>query len=332
MQRRALGATGLEVSVLGLGTCFMAGQGQERVDACVRYAVEHGVNYFDTAADYGRGHDEEMLGTALRGLRDRVILATKVGYTPDPTGHRDAAQLMAQFEGSLARLQTDYVDIIQVHEADFRKWWTDAPIGTQESADHMGALMADDEEYDIAGAPVMAFLAEAKRSGKARLVGMTAKNARLHARLLRAAPVDAIMTAHQFNPILRNAAEFLFPLTAERGIGVVNGAPFMKGWLATPQHAWRTERPGWMDAPFAQAYFAYLDLHAGSGLPLAELSLRWLLGEERQQATVVGFSALSDVQENIASAEKGPLPTELHQAIDALGLVHPLIYQHRTTV
>ena len=80
MKTRILGKTGLNVSELGLGSAFMAGQGQAGVDRCVDYAVDHGINYFDTSANYGDGTDEAMLGAALKGKRAKVILATKVGF------------------------------------------------------------------------------------------------------------------------------------------------------------------------------------------------------------------------------------------------------------
>ena len=214
MKTRILGKTGLSVSELGLGSAFMAGQGQDGANRCVDYAVDHGVNYFDTAANYGDGRDETMLGAALKGKRDKVILATKVGFTNRERyrldGHRNADQLMEQFESSLKRLQTDYVDIIQIHEADYLKWWTDAIPDDEDTID-WGALIEDDTGYDFANAPAVEFLANAKRSGKARFIGLTAKNARLLARILKVIDVDSVMTAHQFNPVFRNAVEFLFP-------------------------------------------------------------------------------------------------------------------------
>ncbi|MCZ6675877.1 MAG: aldo/keto reductase [Candidatus Poribacteria bacterium] len=328
MKTRILGSTAIAVSELGLGTAFMAGQGQENVNRCVEYAIDQGVNFFDTAANYGKGRDETMLGLALREKRDKIILATKVGHTPAPKGYRDAASLMQQLDGSLERLQTDYVDIIQVHEADFVRWWRDVDISVE--ADPGDALIADDEAYDFANAPVVEFLKNAQACGKSRFIGLTGKNARLLARILRTVNVDTVLIAHQYNPILRNGAEFLFPTTSARGLGVIGGAVLMKGWLAVPQESWRHHPPKWMDATFHQAYCRYLDLQTETGLHMAELTIRWLLAEKRQHCTLTGFSTLQEVKQNIAFVERGPLPDHLQRQIDEIGIVHPLIYQGRT--
>ena len=335
MKTRILGKTGLSVSELGLGSAFMAGQGQDGANRCVDYAVDHGVNYFDTAANYGDGNDETMLGAALKGKRDKVILATKVGFiNPQRYSlemHRSADQLMEQFESSLKRLQTDYVDIIQIHEADYLKWWTDAIPSDGNSAD-WSALIEDDADYDFADAPAVKFLLDAKRSGKARFIGLTAKNARLLERILKVVEVDSVMTAHQFNPIFRNAVEFLFPTAQDLQVGVVIGAPLMKGWLAVPQNAWRENPPDWMDETFKTSYFRFLDIHADAGIPMAELCIRWMLSEQRQQSIVVGFSNLREVEFNMSAAWRGALPDDLNAAIEEIGVVHPLIYQARTKI
>ena len=335
MKTRILGKTGLSVSELGLGSAFMAGQGQVGADRCVDYAVDHGINYFDTAANYGDGRDETMLGAALKGKRDKVILATKVGFINRERyrlrAHRSAGQLMEQFEGSLKRLQTDYVDIIQIHEADYLKWWTD-DIPDDENSVDWNALIDDDTNYDFANAPAIEFLANAKRSGKARFIGLTAKNARVLERILKTIEVDSVMAAHQFNPIFRNAVTFLFPTTQDLGVGVVIGAPLMKGWLAAPQDGWRERPPDWMDATFEASYFRFLDIHTDAGIPMAELCIRWMLSEQRQQSVVVGFSNLREVEFNISAALRGALPDDLNAAIGKIGIVHPLIYQARTQI
>ena len=335
IKTRILGKTGLNVSELGLGSAFMAGQGQAGVDRCVDYAVDHGINYFDTSANYGDGTDEAMLGAALKGKRDKVILATKVGFINRERyrleAHRSAEQLMDQFEGSLKRLQTDHVDIIQIHEADYRKWWTD-DIPDGENVGSWSALIEDEKDYDFSNAPVVQFLAEAKRGGKARFIGLTAKNARVLARVLKGVEVDSVMAAHQFNPVFRNATEFLFPLAQDLRVGVVIGAPLMKGWLAVPQDGWRESPPDWMDETFKTSYFRFLDIHGDAGIPMAELCIRWMLSEQRQQSIVVGFSNLREVEFNMSAVLRGELPGDLNAAIEEIGIVHPLIYQARTKI
>jgi len=329
MQTRPFGKTGVFTSVLGLGTCYMARQGQDGVNDCVRYAVDQGISYFDTAADYGKGNDERMLGQALCGLRDQVFLATKVGCLDVPGGHRQVDALMRQHEEGLRRLQTDRVDLIQLHEADQRKWWSDDPVPAEVARDHCGPLIRDDEEYDFAGAPCVEFLRRSKAQGKARFIGITGKDARRLARIVRALDIDGMMIAHQYNPIYRNAAHFLLPWTQQRNVGVSGGAMFMKGWLAQPQNGWRQAPPAWMDPVLCRAYVAYLDLGAESGLPLAELTLRWLLAETRIHSIVLGFSCRKEIAANLSALDRGPLPTDLQRAIDAIGIVHPLTYQGR---
>lgn len=324
-----LGVHGPRVGRLGIGTCFMAASGQAEITRLVHTALELGVTHFDSAPDYGKGNDERLLGEGLRGVRDRAFLATKVGYPPEPTGHRDAAALMRQFEGSLARLQTDRVDLIQVHEADFLKWWVDQPLDQHQRTSHWGERMDPDAPYDLTGAPVLAFLQAAKASGKARYVGLTGKNARRLARLLRTLHVDTVMLAHDYNVILRNGDEFLFPLTQQQQLGVILAAVLMKGWLAVPQESWRTAPPPWMTPPFSAAYFAYLELARASGLPLVEVSLRWLLGRPGWHDVLVGCATAAEATQNAAILAKGSLPPDLQAAITAIGIVHPLIYQDR---
>ncbi len=273
-----------------------------------------------------------MLGVALRGRRDKVFLATKVGCVEDLGGHRRMESLMRQFEDGLRRLQTDHVDLIQLHEADQRKWWSDDPVSTEQAADHGGPLIRDEGDYSFTTAPCVEFLRRVKQQGKARFVGITGKDARRLARLVGAVQADSMMVAHQYNPILRNAARFLLPLTEAKGVGVAGGAMLMKGWLAVARTEWRYQLTSWMDGDFHRAYFAYLDIQASSGIALPELTLRWLLAEQRIHCIVVGFREWHEIESNIEAIERGPLPTELQSRIDAIGIIHPLLYQGRTTI
>ncbi|HVV79782.1 MAG TPA: aldo/keto reductase [Pseudolabrys sp.] len=332
MEYRRFGRTNILVSELGLGSAFVSAQGQSIVSDGIRAAIDAGVNFFDTAPYYSAGADEQMLGQALAGVRDRIVLATKVGYTADPNDHRSVAGLTQQFEGSLQRLNVSYVDIIQIHEADFRKWWVDENITPEEGSNPQGALIQDDEIYDFAGAPVIQFVANAIETGKARFVGITAKDARRAARLTRALDVHTIMIAHQFNPILRNASEFLFEEAVAKDVGIMVAAPLMQGLLARPKLKWRGAPPPWMDATFFNAYFGFIDLAEKVGIGVQELTFRWLLREARLHTVLFGFRSVDDIKANVRAVELGPLPEPLQAEIDALGIVHPLIFQGRTTI
>ena len=173
------------------------------------------------------------------------------------------------------------------------------------------------------------FLHRAIESGKARFIGLSGKNARLIARILESIDVDTILVAHQFNPIYRNAESFLFPQTEEKGVGVMLGAVLMKGWLALPMLEWQKERPSWMDEPFARSYFQFVELSQTSGIPMAELTIRWVLEESRQHCLLFGFKSQEDICHNLAYAIKGPMPADIKTEIDNIGFVHPLIYQGR---
>ncbi|MRJ77097.1 aldo/keto reductase [Aeromicrobium sp. SMF47] len=122
---RTLGSSGIAVSALGIGcNAFGTRIDQDRTTAVVDAALEHGVTFFDTADSYGRGQSETLLGTALRGRRDEVVLATKFGMdmggvNGDDGGRRGtAAYVRTAVEASLRRLGTDHIDLYQLHTPD----------------------------------------------------------------------------------------------------------------------------------------------------------------------------------------------------------------------
>src|ERR1700741_5386435 len=126
MRYRTLGSTGIRISEIGFGTWGLGGAAQgavaygatqdEQSIRALRAAYDRGVNFFDTADFYGFGHSEKVLGEALRGVRDKVVIATKGGLL-DATGAQDfsPAHLRSALDASLQRLGTDYVDLLQLH-------------------------------------------------------------------------------------------------------------------------------------------------------------------------------------------------------------------------
>jgi aryl-alcohol dehydrogenase-like predicted oxidoreductase len=193
--RRSLGKTGLQVSILGLGG-FHLGSAQSLDDArkIVDAAIDAGINFFDNAWDYHNGQSEEWLGAALKGKRDRVILMTKVC-----THGRDKAVGMRMLEESLKRLQTDHLDVWQIHEVIY------------------------DDDPDLIFRPdgVIEALTQAKQQGKVRFVGFTGhKDPAIHLQMLaHNFPFDTVqMPLNCFDASFRSFERNVLPEANRRGI------------------------------------------------------------------------------------------------------------------
>jgi len=206
MPMRDLGATGLKVSLAGLG-CFPLGGGkvpEKQAIAVVRRAHELGITYFDTAESYGKGRSEERVGKALKGIRDRVIVATK-------TLRYDKKGALEQLHGSLKRLQTERVDIWQFHALHSKK--------------QMDQLLGKDGGLEAA--------VEAQKAGKIRFIGITG----------HADPADFVdaMGRHKFDTLLiplncidphhRSFEEHALPVANKKSVGVVAMKVFCSGRL-----------------------------------------------------------------------------------------------------
>jgi aryl-alcohol dehydrogenase-like predicted oxidoreductase len=196
--RRPMGKTGVEVSYLGLGGYHLGTvKEQQMIDRIVNESIDAGVNFFDNAWEYHDGRSEEVLGQALKGKRDKVIVMTKVC-----THGRDQNVAMRQLEDSLRRLQTDHLDVWQIHEVVY---WNDpdlifAPNGAAEA------------------------LAKAKQQGKVRFVGFTGhKDPRIHLKMLaHNFPFDTVqMPLNCFDATFRSFEQSVLPELNRRGI-----APF----------------------------------------------------------------------------------------------------------
>jgi predicted aldo/keto reductase-like oxidoreductase len=195
--RRPMGKTGLEVSILGVGGFHLgAVAGQPEVNNMIAKALDHGVNFFDNAWEYYGGASEERLGTALKGKRDKAIVMTKVC-----THGRKKDLALQMLEESLTRLQTDHLDVWQVHEV----------------------VYYNDPERCYEKDGVLEALAAAKQQGKVRFVGFTGhKNPSIHLAMLNGGfPFDTVqMPLNPFDYSYRSFQQEVLPVAAQRGMAV----------------------------------------------------------------------------------------------------------------
>ena len=194
---RPMGKTGLDVSILGMGGFHLGtASGQMEASNMVAKAMDHGINFFDNAWEYHKGASEERMGTALKGKRDKAIVMTKVC-----THGRKKEVAMRMLEESLTRLQTDHLDVWQVHEV----------------------VYYNDPEKCYASDGVLEALAAAKQQGKVRFVGFTGhKNPLIHLAMLNGGfAFDTVqMPLNPFDYSYRSFQQEVLPVAAKRGLAV----------------------------------------------------------------------------------------------------------------
>jgi predicted aldo/keto reductase-like oxidoreductase len=211
--RKPFGRTGEHVSVIGIGGYSLAdAPSLKEAIAIAHEAIDAGVNFFDNAWEYHDGKSEEWMGKALKGRRDKVFLMTKVC-----THGRDKKVGMSQLEQSLGRLQTDHLDLWQIHEC----------------------VYDNDPERHFAKGGVIEALDEAKKSGKVRYVGFTGhKHPSIHLKMLsHNYPFDSVqMPLNAFDATYRSFQVHVLPEVNKRGMAGLgmkslggNGQPIIQG-------------------------------------------------------------------------------------------------------
>ncbi len=308
---RSFGRTGERLPALGMGGGFPVGfAGFDRAVETVRHALALGVGYFDTSPLYRSGASQAILGEALAGRAEPHFLATKVGHFLEARHFRSVEAMHVQLRENLRLLRRDSVDLLQVHEADWAAWWTDgAGVGP-------GHLFALNDGYDFANAPVLQFLREAKALGLCRRVGLTGNHARHLGRLVQEIDgLDAVLVAYNCTPLNVSAREHVLPAAAAKGMAVVVAGLFT--FVNTLPAGWSTE--GSYLGPRSDAQLAQLKmLQRDCGLPMPELALRFVAADERISTILVGSCQPAEIEQNVASFQRGPLPADLHAAVEAI--------------
>jgi aryl-alcohol dehydrogenase-like predicted oxidoreductase len=296
MEYRTLTGTGTTVSRLCLGTFIFGTQVDEQTSTrLVHQAVDAGINFIDTADIYGEGVSETIVGRALEGRRDGLVLAGKVRWRVGPHRFKDAGlsrwHIIHGVEASLKRLKTDCLDILFFHSPDYS-----TPL-----------------EESLAAADLLV------RQGKAMHIGMSNYAAWqvCHARWIcdKRNYASPAVTQVVYNMITRGIEQEFVPFCREMEMGITVYNPLAGGLLTGKHDPDRGPAAGtrfdlrkdyyaryWTDANFSA--IAELDAIArASGRSLLDLALQWLLAQQAIDSVILGVSKVEHLEQNIAAAE-----------------------------
>jgi len=319
---RELGKSGIKVSAMGFGCWAIGGvfwrddkplgwgdvDDRESADAINR-ALDLGITFFDTAAVYGVGHSESILGRALNGRRDKVVIATKFGYTFDVmnrevTGSNLSPEYIRQeCQASLRRLETSYIDLYLLH---------------------LGSVPPEEAEF------VSIELDKLCEEGYIRSYGWSTDDTRC-ARLL-ADNEKYTAVEHELN-VLNDAKEVL-ELCEEYNLASINRTPLAMGLLTgkfkadsrLPEDDIRGNEPKWMkyfkngkpSTDWLDKLHAVRDVLTSGGRTLAQGALAWIWARSKRTIPIPGFRTVKQVEENAGAMQFGPLTDRQMHEIDFL--------------
>jgi aryl-alcohol dehydrogenase-like predicted oxidoreductase len=300
MQTRKLGDTDLHLTTVGLGTWAIGGGGwaygwgpQDDAEsvAAIRRALDLGINWIDTAAVYGLGHSEEIIGQALAGQRDEVTIATKCGLVWDegsttPYGRLKAESVRREAEASLRRLKVDVIDLYQIH-------WPNP-----------------DEDIEEA----WGVIADLIREGKVRYGGVSNFSVEQLKRVQAIHPVASLQPPYSM--LQRGIEEELLAYCAANDIGVIAYSPMQAGLLTgkftkervanLPDDDWRKRDPHFRE-PELSANLALVEklrpIAERNGRTVAQLAIAWVLRRSEVTAAIVGARRPSQIEETAPAGD-----------------------------
>ncbi len=305
MRYRTLGKTGLEVSELGMGGLFVSSYAAVREEGvrAVRRALELGVNYVDTAPGYR--DSEEVLGEALEGVPQPYILSTKLGGRPQPFDAQDIDALRASVETSLRLLKRDQIDILMIHEPDRPGQYDWFP------------------DWEHFHGPVCELLDELKAEGIIRFTGLGGTTAYTLPQIMAAGAYDVVLTAFNYSLLWQEATIAVLPEAVRQGMGIIIGSPLQQGALARPYTEEVERAARWLSPPrraqFKRLYAFVREL----GMSLPELALRFVISNPDVSTVLMGARSVEEVEQNVRSVDKGPLPEDVLDEIAAIAAMVP---------
>jgi aryl-alcohol dehydrogenase-like predicted oxidoreductase len=293
MTTRKLGSGGLEITTVGFGAWAAGGpwfagwgpQDDAESIAAIQHSLDLGCNWIDTAAVYGVGHSESVVGEAISGRRDSALLFTKcgrvVGEDGKPFSRLTPKSMREELEGSLRRLKTDYVDLYQIH-------WPDATGEThiEESWAEMGKIKAE---------------------GKARFIGVSNFDVPLLERCEAVAHVDSLQPPYS---LLRREVEAeILPWCLAHGTGVIVYSPMQGGLLSgnfdisrVAEDDWRRRHPFYQE-PQLTANLAFVErlrpIAEREDKTVGQLAIAWTLSHPAVTGAIVGARRPAQVEANV---------------------------------
>ncbi len=307
LSKRKLGSQGLEVSALGLGCMGMSqsyGPADENESiATLHRAIEIGCTFFDTAESYGPFANEELLGRAFSGRRDKVVIATKFGSRFD--GNRIVGMdsrpehIREAVEGCLVRLRTDYIDLLYQHRLD-------RTVPIEDVAGAVGDLIAQ---------------------GKVRFFGLSEVGVATIRRAHAVHPISALQS--EYSLWERNLEPEIIPALRELGIGLVPFCPLGRGFLTGevgraedyPEGDFRRTDPRYQgenyDANVEAARIVH-DIAAAAHATPGQIALAWLLNKGDDIVPIPGTKRRKYLEENVAAANVQLDPHQMKTLDDAL--------------
>ena len=296
MRYRTLGQ-GLEVSAIGIGCMTMVATtnivygepvSEDEAIAVVHEAIERGVTFFDTAQIYGPFTNEEFLGRAILGKREKLVIATKFGFKFGPKGiegvDSSPANIRKVCEESLARLGIEQIDLFYQHRVD-----PNTPI------------------EDVVGT-----LADLKAEGKIAHIGLSEAGEQTLRRAHAVHPISALQS--EYSLWERGVEDGILPTCEELGIGFVPYSPLGRGFLAgtiksrddIPEDDWRHNDPRWSEENF-DANMAIVDaigrIAEARGASKAQIALAWLLTRGDHVVPIPGVKRMETMRDSVAAAD-----------------------------
>jgi aryl-alcohol dehydrogenase-like predicted oxidoreductase len=292
MNKNRLGQSKLFVSEMGLG-CMSLGTDEAKAISIIHEALEHEINFLDTADLYDEGRNEEIVGKAIRHRRADVILATKVGNRRKPgkvgwTWDPSKSYIKSAIKDSLRRLQTNYIDLYQLH----------------------GGTIEDPIDETIEA------FEELKQDGLIRYYGISSIRPNVIREYVKRSSIVSVMS--QYSILDRRPEKEILPLLAEHGISLIARGPLAGGILTDYGHS-KAER-NYLDYDMEEL----LELHerlihqGGDSRTLTQTALQYPLSNPSVAVIIPGASSLEQLRQNVLAAETTALSSKEREAIQGV--------------